>query len=119
MQVLNQLLLGISYMAVWVQLPYSAEYSSEECDIWTWWNSLRSLCRYHPLLGTCLELGHNLPSQPFRCAGSYQWHHLVVVVPPPNHDCPPPVADAWSSAQPGCMRHRGSQRRAMYHWPAL
>lgn len=66
LQVLNQLLLGISYMAVWVKLPYTDEYSSDgKCDIWTWWNTLRSLCRYHPLLGTCLELWQNLPSQPF------------------------------------------------------
>ena len=54
-------------MAVWVQLPFAAcEEGEGESDTWLWWEKLRALCRYNPLLGVLLEIGQNLPAEAFR-----------------------------------------------------
>jgi protein arginine N-methyltransferase 5 len=74
-QCINQALLGLSSMQVWVKIPLvppQTMLSRDEAiadtvptcgEPWEWWNSLRVLCEHHHNLGVVLELTADVPDE--------------------------------------------------------
>ncbi|KAL4443757.1 hypothetical protein ABPG75_011494 [Micractinium tetrahymenae] len=86
-RILNQVLGGLTSMALWLRIPASTSSGADSTDPtaaegepaaaaaaaaggrarlagdpWEWWNQLRFLCHHNNRLGVVLELGADLPS---------------------------------------------------------
>jgi protein arginine N-methyltransferase 5 len=76
-QCINQALLGLSSMQVWIKIPlvppqamlHECEESDDLVSLrrgdepWEWWNNLRVMCEHHHNLGVVLELTADMPDE--------------------------------------------------------
>jgi type II protein arginine methyltransferase len=55
LQALSKALEGLTSMHVWLRLPL-ADDEATNIAVWRWWHTVRTLCKYSPLLGICLDV---------------------------------------------------------------